>query len=304
MKTPMSSNTKLTNDEECDSVDSTKYQGMIGSLLYLTESRPDIMFSVCLCARFQEAPKTSHLEANSVKFAKAKDKGKTKLAYAPKPKIPLQPKRNNPAKDSVCYHCKEVYDTGYRTHICNTSHRLRESRKLKHRALSLYVGNGMRAAVEAIKSFDLILPSGLMIVLDICHFACTITRGVVSISHLVDSGYIQTFTNYGISVSKDDVFYFNAIPLNGIYEIDMHNLYLNVSSIYNVNKRAKHVLDSTYLWHCHLGHINKKRMEMLQRNGILQPTHNESLEKCKSCISGKMAWKPFSHQLERAKDLL
>ncbi|GJX69353.1 hypothetical protein Tco_0305080 [Tanacetum coccineum] len=36
---------------------------MIGSLLYLTASRPDIMFSVCLCACFQEAPKTSHLEA-------------------------------------------------------------------------------------------------------------------------------------------------------------------------------------------------------------------------------------------------
>ncbi|GJU57691.1 retrovirus-related pol polyprotein from transposon TNT 1-94 [Tanacetum coccineum] len=46
-----------------ESVDSTKYRGMIGSLLYLTASRPDIMFSVCLCARFQEAPKTSHLEA-------------------------------------------------------------------------------------------------------------------------------------------------------------------------------------------------------------------------------------------------
>ncbi|GJU10806.1 retrovirus-related pol polyprotein from transposon TNT 1-94 [Tanacetum coccineum] len=44
-------------------VDSTKYRGMIGSLLYLTTSRPDIMFSVCLCARFQEDPKTSHLEA-------------------------------------------------------------------------------------------------------------------------------------------------------------------------------------------------------------------------------------------------
>ncbi|GJU40576.1 retrovirus-related pol polyprotein from transposon TNT 1-94 [Tanacetum coccineum] len=63
MKTPMSSDTKLTKDEECESVDSTKYRGMIGSLLYLTASRPDIMFSGCLCAHFQEAPKTSHLEA-------------------------------------------------------------------------------------------------------------------------------------------------------------------------------------------------------------------------------------------------
>nr|GEV77462.1 retrovirus-related Pol polyprotein from transposon TNT 1-94 [Tanacetum cinerariifolium] len=63
MKTLMSSNTKLTKDEEYESVDSTKYRGMIGSLLYLTTSRHNIMFSVCLCTRFQEAPKTSHLEA-------------------------------------------------------------------------------------------------------------------------------------------------------------------------------------------------------------------------------------------------
>ncbi|GKE78369.1 hypothetical protein Tco_1544489 [Tanacetum coccineum] len=63
MKTPMSSDTKLMKDKECELVDSTKYQGMIGSLLYLTASRPDIMFSVCLFARFQKAPKTFHLEA-------------------------------------------------------------------------------------------------------------------------------------------------------------------------------------------------------------------------------------------------
>ncbi|GJR67431.1 retrovirus-related pol polyprotein from transposon TNT 1-94 [Tanacetum coccineum] len=63
MKTPMSSDTKLTKDEDCELVDSTKYRGMIGSLLYLMASRPDIMFSVCLCARFQEGPKTSYLKA-------------------------------------------------------------------------------------------------------------------------------------------------------------------------------------------------------------------------------------------------
>ncbi|GJS08952.1 retrovirus-related pol polyprotein from transposon TNT 1-94 [Tanacetum coccineum] len=63
MKTSMSSDTKLMKDEKCESVDSTKYRGMIGSLLYLTTSRPDIMLSVCLSERFQEAPKTSHLEA-------------------------------------------------------------------------------------------------------------------------------------------------------------------------------------------------------------------------------------------------
>ncbi|GJS53922.1 retrovirus-related pol polyprotein from transposon TNT 1-94 [Tanacetum coccineum] len=63
MKTPMSSDTKLTKYEECESVDSMKYRGMICSLLYLMTCRPDIMFSVYLYARFQEDPKTFHLEA-------------------------------------------------------------------------------------------------------------------------------------------------------------------------------------------------------------------------------------------------
>nr|GEY84047.1 hypothetical protein [Tanacetum cinerariifolium]GEZ58204.1 hypothetical protein [Tanacetum cinerariifolium] len=63
IKTPMSSETKLTSDEDEESIDDTKYHGTIGSLLYLTTSRPDIMFSVCLCAHFQEVSKTSHLEA-------------------------------------------------------------------------------------------------------------------------------------------------------------------------------------------------------------------------------------------------
>ncbi|GJZ25226.1 retrotransposon protein, putative, ty1-copia subclass [Tanacetum coccineum] len=168
---------------------------------------------------------------------------------------------------------------------------LRESRKLKHGALSLYMGNGMRAEVEAIRSFDLILPSGLMIVLDNCHYAPTVTRGVVSIPRLVKNGYTRTFTNYGISVSKHNVFYFNAIPCDGIYEIDMHNLYPNVSSMFNVsNKRAKRALDSSYLWHFRLGHINKKRMDKLQRDGILQPTHNESLEKIQEEIVLYLIW--------------
>ncbi|GKE19639.1 hypothetical protein Tco_1427216 [Tanacetum coccineum] len=59
----MSTKIKLTKDDQADSVDSYKYRGMISSLLYLTASRPDIMFSVCLCARFQENPKTTYLEA-------------------------------------------------------------------------------------------------------------------------------------------------------------------------------------------------------------------------------------------------
>ena len=61
MKTLMSSSIKIDKDEKVKSIDSTMYRGMMGSLLYLTASRPDIMYSVCLCTRFQSCPKESHL---------------------------------------------------------------------------------------------------------------------------------------------------------------------------------------------------------------------------------------------------
>ena len=61
MKTLMSSSIKLNKDEKGKSIDLTMYRGMIGSLLYLLASRPNIMYSVYLCARFQSCPKESHL---------------------------------------------------------------------------------------------------------------------------------------------------------------------------------------------------------------------------------------------------
>jgi hypothetical protein len=61
IKTPMPTNGHLDLDEGGNPVDQTLYHSMIGSLLYLTASRPDIMFSVCMCARFQSNPKKAHL---------------------------------------------------------------------------------------------------------------------------------------------------------------------------------------------------------------------------------------------------
>ncbi|GJT11553.1 hypothetical protein Tco_0858595 [Tanacetum coccineum] len=61
----METNKALTKDEDDEDVDVHLYRSMIGSLMYLISSRPDIMFSVCTCSRFQVQPKVSHL--NTVK---------------------------------------------------------------------------------------------------------------------------------------------------------------------------------------------------------------------------------------------
>nr|GEZ22121.1 zinc finger, CCHC-type [Tanacetum cinerariifolium] len=69
----------------------------------------------------------------------------------------------------------------------------RASRKLKPGALSLYVGNGQREAVEAIGVFYLCIPSELEIVLNNCLYAPSITRGVIYVSRLYEDGFINRF---------------------------------------------------------------------------------------------------------------
>ena len=61
--TPMGTNGNLDSDASGNMVDQKLYRSMIESLLYVTASRPDVMFSVCMCARFQASPRES-LEGN------------------------------------------------------------------------------------------------------------------------------------------------------------------------------------------------------------------------------------------------
>nr|GFB69977.1 uncharacterized mitochondrial protein AtMg00810-like [Tanacetum cinerariifolium] len=61
--TPIDAEKPLLKDSDGEDVDVHTYRSMIGSLMYLTLSRSDIMFAVCVCARFQVSPKISHLNA-------------------------------------------------------------------------------------------------------------------------------------------------------------------------------------------------------------------------------------------------
>jgi len=61
MNTPIHPTCTLSKEDIGSKVDQKLYRGMIGSLLYLTASRLDILFSVCLCPRFQSDPRETHL---------------------------------------------------------------------------------------------------------------------------------------------------------------------------------------------------------------------------------------------------
>ncbi|GJR88537.1 putative ribonuclease H-like domain-containing protein [Tanacetum coccineum] len=79
--TPMEPNKALVKDEEADNVDVHLYRSIIGSLMYLTTSRPDITFAVCACARFQVTHKISHLHAVKRIFRYLKGQPKLGLWY-------------------------------------------------------------------------------------------------------------------------------------------------------------------------------------------------------------------------------
>ncbi|GKD93624.1 putative ribonuclease H-like domain-containing protein, partial [Tanacetum coccineum] len=79
--TPIETNKALVKDEVAEAVDVHLYRSMIGSLMYLTASRPGIMFVVCACARFQVTPKTSHLHAVKRIFRYLKCQSKLGLLY-------------------------------------------------------------------------------------------------------------------------------------------------------------------------------------------------------------------------------
>ena len=66
ISTPMGTSGSLDSDASGNMVDQKMYQSMIGSLLYVIASRPDVIFSVCMCARFQASSRESHLKATKI----------------------------------------------------------------------------------------------------------------------------------------------------------------------------------------------------------------------------------------------
>ncbi|GKD52029.1 retrotransposon protein, putative, ty1-copia subclass, partial [Tanacetum coccineum] len=216
--------------------------------------------------------------------AKGKRKGKgLQNSYLTKPKKPQPYKKERPAKDGQCHHCKEE---GHWKRNCPVY--LAELIKKKKKTR----GQNVASTSSGIYTIELFAFPKNSWVYDIGKEAEA--WGVVSVSRLVNKGFTHCFMDFGLSVSMNNMIYFNAITVNGIYKIDMRNSTLPI---------VKPNLDSSYLWHCRLAHINKKRIEKLQHDGLLKPTDNEPFDQCLSCISGKMTRKPFSLKTEKVKDV-
>ena len=156
----------------------------------------------------------------------------------------------------------------------------------------------------AVGSYELTLPSGILLVLDNCYYVPTMCRNIISVSCLDNDGFSFIIKNNNSSIFHKDMFYANAYLQDGLYVMNLQKS--NNSHVYNITtKKFKfNDLNSTYLWHCRLGHINEKRISKIHQVGLLNSFDFESYDTCEFCLLGKMTKEPFTEHSERANELL
>ncbi|KAK1615067.1 hypothetical protein QYE76_020584 [Lolium multiflorum] len=195
-----------------------------------------------------------------------------------------------------------VFDTGSVAHICNSKQELKNKRQLLKDEVTMRVGNGSKVNVIAVGTLPLHLPSGLVLSLNNCYYVPALSMNIISGSCLMQDGYSFKSENNGCSIFMNNIFYGRAPEKNGLFLLDLDS---SDTHIHNIDaKRIKLNDNSTYMWHCRLGHIGVKRMKKLHTDGLLESLDFESLDRCEACLMGKMTKTPFSGMMERATDLL
>ena len=162
-----------------------------------------------------------------------------------------------------------VLDTACGSHICTNVQGLRRSRKLDRGEVDLRVGNGARVAAVAVGTYELVLPTGLILSLNNCYYVPCLSSNIISLSYLDKEGFICMNGNGRCSIYKDNVLYAYGDLHNNHYILELKQRHNN---IYNIDTKRTKVGEPnpTYLWRCHLGHINERRLEKLHRDGLLR----------------------------------
>ena len=133
---------------------------------------------------------------------------------------------------------------------------------------------------------------------------CLLCVGILFVSCLDKKGFEFIIRNNKCNIYHDNIFYGYAPRTSGLYVLNVEDT--SEKSIYNIeSKKIKsNDLNTTYLWHCRLGHINEKRISKLHQNELLNSFEYESFETCESYLLEKMTKTPFTGQSNRANDLL
>ncbi|KAL8167363.1 hypothetical protein V2J09_008862 [Rumex salicifolius] len=127
------------------------------------------------------------------------------------------------------------------------------------------MGNRMKARIEGIGTYRLILDIGCHIDLEECLYVPECARNLVSISRLDNLGFNVKFGHGGFSLYRNDYFYGSGTLFDSLYRFNLDTKF--VESLFNIEsqgiKRSASNESSSFLWHQRLGHISKERMMRL-----------------------------------------
>ncbi|RDY13611.1 hypothetical protein CR513_01439, partial [Mucuna pruriens] len=167
---------------------------------------------------------------------------------------------------------KRKIDSGCTTHVSNTMQGFLTIQTLSPNKKFVFKGNRVKALVEAIGTYRLILDIRHHIDLLETLYVPSLSRILVSLSKLDVIGYSFNFGNGCFNLFKHNHLISGSILYDGLYKLNLDGMYVETLLSLHHNVGTKHSLVNkhpTFLWHKCLGHISRERMKNLVKNEIL-----------------------------------
>lgn len=148
----------------------------------------------------------------------------------------------------------------------------------------------MKAPIEGIRTYRLILDNGYQLDLSKTIYVPSISRNLISVSRLDVCGFNGKFGSNSFSLFKNSEFIGSDFLIDGLYKLKLYNIFTESLLTMNSSIRLKRSMmneNYAYLWHKRLGHISKERLQRLVNNEILPNLDFTDLGICVDCIKGK-----------------
>lgn len=181
-------------------------------------------------------------------------------------------------------------DFGATTHVSNTMQGFLMIQTISPNEHSLFMENWVKVPVEGVGTYSLVLETGYPLDLFQTLYVPSVSHNLVSLSKLDCVGYSFKFGNGCFSLLKNSQFIGSGFSCDGLYKFKLDNLFAEalLTVHYNIGtKRSMIDESSAFLWHKHLRHISKERLERLVKNEILPSLDFTDLGVCVDCIKGK-----------------
>ena len=146
------------------------------------------------------------------------------------------------------------------------------------------MGNHNKVKVLGKGTVEVKMSSGKMMILTNAFHVPDIKKNLVSANLLCKSGVKAIRESDKLILSKNGIFVGKGYATNDMYKLSI------------INKEVfgcAYIVDSSYLWHARLGHLNFKYLKFMSKHGMISYKHDDE-KKCEICIQAKMTKKPFS----------